>query len=64
MRQTDRRHRTKKQLKQNSQELPDKNKRRTRKTVLKLNEEQHTNSLALINLNKWTMMVQPHINEK
>jgi len=40
------------------------NKRRTRKTVLKLNEEQHTNSLALINIKNWTMMLQPHINDK
>jgi len=61
---TDRRHRTKKQLKQNSQELTDKNKRRTRKTVMKLNEEQHTNSLALISLKNWTMMLQPHISDK
>jgi hypothetical protein len=56
--------RKKMQLKQNSQELPDKNKRRTRKTVLKLNEEQHINSLTLINLKNWTMMLQPHINDK
>jgi hypothetical protein len=60
------------QFKQNSQELPDKNKRRTRKTVLKLNDEQHIKlndeqhiiSLALINLKNWTMMLQSHINDK